>query len=71
MKIKEKYHSLYFGLRTKESGNLVYPLIYFFRRIMFVLFATNWTSYPFFQVMVLNFMNSLYFSYVGYMQPNE
>jgi hypothetical protein len=69
--IKEKFESLYLNLRRESKAQLIYPMIYLLRRVVFVLIPTYWTNYPFFQVQAINFINSLYFSFIGYFLPSQ
>jgi hypothetical protein len=69
--IKAKFESLYLNLRRESKAQLIYPMVFLIRRMIFVLIATNWTKYPFFQVQAINFVNCLYFSFIGYFLPSQ
>ena len=68
---KLKYESLFAELKVKKYLQLLYPMIFFLRRAIFVILATMQDAYPYFQIQFLNLFNCFHFMYLGYVQPQK
>ena len=70
-RFKIKYGALYAGLNTKRCANLIEPLFFLIRRVVFITIACLWHNRPLAQVTVVCLMQFIIIVYLAGVKPFE
>ena len=69
--LKRRYSVLYNRLNLKNKKSLIYPPLFFYRRVFFVVLAFTVNGYTYFQTQALVMVHLFYIMFIGQVYPNK